>query len=171
MDDTQDEKDSKAGEMAANRTKTNTFPLLTTIYEVARVAEATLNVVLAPISLSTAQWSILHVIDEHPGIAGATIARQGRVSPAAVTTMLQRLEATGLIERHAQPHGRVMETYLTPSGRERLQAGDAIVKEVEQQLCAIPDECDLVQILTAMKQFITTLNALEKSDAEERGGE
>lgn len=171
MDNTQDEKRSKAEEQAANLTKKNQFPLLTTLYEAAQVGEATLNARLAPIGLSTAQWSILHVVGEHPGIAGATIARQGRVSPAAVTTMLQRLEATGLIERHAQPHGRVLETYLTPSGHERLQAGDAIVKEVEQQLCSIPDERDLVRILTTMKQFIMTLNALEKSDAEERGGE
>lgn len=171
MDDTQNEKGGKTEKIAANQTKTNTFPFLTTLYDVARVAEVTLNTVLAPIHLSTAQWSILHVIDEHPGIAGATIARQGSVSPAAVTTMLQRLEATGLIERHAQPHGRVMETYLTLSGRERLKAGDAIVKEVEQQLCAIFDEHDLVQVFTAMKQVITTLNVLKKSDAEERSEE
>ncbi|GHP00457.1 hypothetical protein KSF_105040 [Reticulibacter mediterranei] len=169
MDNAQSRDDSKTDELAGRLTKKKSFPLLTILYETARQADAALQGVLAPVNLSTAQWSILHVIDEHPGIAGATIARQGKISPAAVTTMLQRLEATGLIERHAPSHGRAMETFLTSYGRECLQAGDAAVRHVEQLLWSLADERDLIQLLTIMELFITTLDALEKNNAEERG--
>jgi len=156
--------------MAPTRTKQTNFPLLVTVYETARTAEATLNALLAPISLSLPQWSILHDIDDHPGITGAAIARHGGVSPAAVTTMLQRLEAMGLISRRAPAHGRVVETYLTPAGHERLQAGDALVNVVEQRLCAIPAEGELAMILTTMQHCITALHGLARGDSEERAG-
>ncbi len=171
MDTTQSEDSSKMDELANRPTKKQRFPLLTILYETSRQAHAALHGVLAPVNLSTEQWSILHIIDEHPGIAGATIARQGKISPAAVTTMLQRLEATGLIERHTPSHGRAMGTFLTSYGRECLQAGDTVVQDVEQFLWSLADERDLIQLQTIMERFVAALHALEQDDVEERDEE
>ncbi|QBD75524.1 MarR family transcriptional regulator [Ktedonosporobacter rubrisoli] len=166
MDRTQHMGADRTAEKPGTGSKKDSLPLLSALHETARAVEAALNAVLAPINFSGAQWAILHLIDEHPGVAGAEIARQGKISPAAVTTMLKRLEATGMIERHAQTRGRIIETHLTAYGRERLLEADAIVKQVEQQLSALLGERELSRVLADMAQFMNTLNLLARSSTE-----
>ncbi len=83
--------------------------------------------------LSDSQWSTLRFLLESPGASGAEIARHTKVSPQAVTTMLQRMEKAGLITRQSAS-GRVVETHLTDAGKEMLRKGDAVVNEVADNM-------------------------------------
>ncbi|NOK58654.1 MAG: hypothetical protein GFH27_549301n316 [Chloroflexi bacterium AL-W] len=110
--------------------------LLSKLYHFGKLIDTTLNIELAPFGLSAAQWGVLAQVRDQPGIAGASIARAAEVSPAAITTMLQRLEHAGLVERRALPQGRIVETYLTPAGQAIVQEADLAVARVEGRVQA-----------------------------------
>ena len=131
--------------------------LLSKLYHFGKLIDATLSLELAPLGLSAAQWGVLGHIRGQPGIAGASIARAAQVSPAAITTMLQRLEHAGLVERRALPQGRIVETYLTPEGQALVQEADRVVARVEARVQAAfaTDETqrlfdDLQRVATAL---------------------
>jgi DNA-binding MarR family transcriptional regulator len=108
--------------------------LLLALDRVSTLLHSLLERMLADAGLTTAQWGTLRFVRDNPGLSGADLARLARVTPASATTMLQRLEGAGLVERTAQESGRVIETLLTPKGRSLLEAGERIVADVEGHL-------------------------------------
>ncbi len=68
--------------------------------------------------LTGVQWGPLLMIDQGLGSTAAEIARIGCVDTGAVTRMLDRLEAKGLVRRSKCPKdGRVVQLELTDEGR------------------------------------------------------
>ncbi|MCX4553524.1 MarR family transcriptional regulator [Streptomyces sp. NBC_01387] len=134
---------------------------MTALYQAGRAVDAAVNAAFAPIGLSASQWAVLCLIDEQPGIAGAEIARRSDVSPAAVTTMLGRLQAAGLAERRSQPRGRIVGTFLTESGRRQLREGNIVAREVERELTEPLGRESLARVLEDLNSFVSTLNSLE----------
>ena len=77
---------------------------------------------MAEHDLTGVQWGPLLIIHHGIGTTAAEIARWGCVDTGAVTRMLDRLEAKGLVRRTPCPNDRrVMQLALTPEG-ERLCA-------------------------------------------------
>jgi len=75
---------------------------------------------MAEHDLTGVQWGPLLIIHHGIGTTAAEIARWGCVDTGAVTRMLDRLEAKGLVRRTPCPNDRrVMQLALTPEG-ERL---------------------------------------------------
>ncbi|MFF2924069.1 MarR family winged helix-turn-helix transcriptional regulator [Streptomyces celluloflavus] len=139
-------------------------PLMTALYQTGRAVDAAVNAAFAPIGLSASQWAVLRLIDEQPGIAGAEIARRSDVSPAAVTTMLDRLQSAGLVERQSQPRGRIVGAFLTEHGRHRVGEGDAIAHEVERELTRPLGREGLTRVLDDLNSFVSTLNSRDKRE-------
>jgi DNA-binding MarR family transcriptional regulator len=76
---------------------------------------------LKGLGVTPPQYAALSVLAEEPGLSNATLARRSHVTPQTMNQILVRLEAAGLVERHAHPeHGRVLQAYLTEEG-ERLR--------------------------------------------------
>jgi len=68
--------------------------------------------------LTGVQWGPLLMIDQGLGSTAAEIARIGCVDTGAVTRMLDRLEAKGLVRRSKCPKdGRVVQLELTDEGQ------------------------------------------------------
>jgi DNA-binding MarR family transcriptional regulator len=137
-------------------------PLLSALYQTGRAVDAAVNAAFAPIGLSAAQWAVLRLIDERPGIAGAEIARRSDVSPPAVATMLDRLQAAGLAERRPQPRGRIVGAFITEHGRRLVREADAIAHEVERELVRPLGGTGLRRVLDHLDSFVATLDTLEK---------
>jgi DNA-binding MarR family transcriptional regulator len=110
------------------------YQKLITLNRAYSAVESAFEAALSHLGLSPEQWDILRRLREHPGASGADIARQEKVSPQAVATMLQRLEKSGLITRRSSERGRVVEAYLTAQGETSLQKGDAIAEQIEAQV-------------------------------------
>jgi DNA-binding MarR family transcriptional regulator len=119
------------------------------LYRTHATIEAALEAALAGVGLSVPQWGTLRILREHPGASGADVARIACVSPQAVTTMLRRLEDAELIVRSSAPHGRVVETYLTPKGETVLEQGDRLADRIEAQVFAdfSPEEQQMFNVL------------------------
>jgi DNA-binding MarR family transcriptional regulator len=106
------------------------YQKLITLNRAYSAVESAFESALSHLGLSPEQWDILRRLREHPGAS----ARQEKVSPQAVATMLQRLEKSGLITRRSSERGRVVEAYLTAQGETSLQKGDAIAEQIEAQV-------------------------------------
>jgi DNA-binding MarR family transcriptional regulator len=73
---------------------------------------------MAEHDLTGVQWGPLLMIDQGLGSTAAEIARIGCVDTGAVTRMLDRLEAKGLVRRSRCPNdGRVVQLELTEEGQ------------------------------------------------------
>jgi DNA-binding MarR family transcriptional regulator len=74
---------------------------------------------MAEHDLTGVQWGPLLMIDHGMGTTAAELARIGCVDTGAMTRMLDRLEAKGLLRRSPCPKDRrVMQLELTDEGRE-----------------------------------------------------
>jgi DNA-binding MarR family transcriptional regulator len=88
-----------------------------------------------PAGLTVPQYAALLVLDEHPGVSAAELARRCRVTPQTMTTILRNLEAAELIARVPhEVHRNVLETRLTEAGRAAFEVADARASAVERRL-------------------------------------
>jgi DNA-binding MarR family transcriptional regulator len=68
--------------------------------------------------LSFTTLSVLHTLDERSPLRLGELTATEQVSQPAITQMVTRLEADGLVERRPDPHdGRAVLVHLTPAGR------------------------------------------------------
>src|SRR2546421_420187 len=117
------------------------------------------NAAVKEAGLTVPQYAALLVLWENPGISAAGLARGCQVTPQTMTTILQNLEAQGLIERTQHPwHRNVMGIRLTEAGQAAFDRADARAVPVERRLAAAftPDEYQtLVKLLARCSEVLT----------------
>jgi DNA-binding MarR family transcriptional regulator len=90
-----------------------------------------------PAGLTVPQYAALLFLSENAGISAAALARLCHVTPQTMTTILQNLEAGGLIVRTQHPwHRNMLETRLTEAGTAAFEKADARAAAVERRLAA-----------------------------------
>ncbi len=82
--------------------------------------KAALDEAFGRVGLSTPQFLALNAIANNANIASAELARLSMVSPQAMTTIIGKLEESGLIRRRPRANSRCLETTLTEPGEEVL---------------------------------------------------
>ena len=85
---------------------------------------------LRDVGLSAQEYGVLSVFEDRPELSTSDLARIAQVTRQTMHTAVNRLEATGLLERSAR-NQRVVLLRLTRSGRDRLGAATERVREVE----------------------------------------
>jgi DNA-binding MarR family transcriptional regulator len=87
------------------------------------------------VGLSFSQVSALSILDIHPGINGAQLARRNMVSPQALTSVLRELASQHLLERRAHPDSQRADSWhLTDKGQQALVRGRAAFAAVTRQM-------------------------------------
>jgi DNA-binding MarR family transcriptional regulator len=98
--------------------------------------------------LTGVQYGVLSVLARDDGMSGADLARATHTTPQAMNGVLVTLEREGLIERqpHAT-HGRILETWLAPEGRKRVEAATPAVRTLERAIeqDLTPEQLDVVK--------------------------
>jgi DNA-binding MarR family transcriptional regulator len=91
------------------------YLLRTTVSTLMRAAETAMR----PHGLTSVQWAPLMIISRGGNPTAASLARDLNTDTGAMTRMLDRLEAKGLLQRtRSSTDRRVVELTLTPQGRE-----------------------------------------------------
>lgn len=91
--------------------------------------------VLQAFSLTIAEYTVLSLLGRGDGHSNSQLARRAFVSPQAMNQVIKNLEDRGLIERTpSSSHGSVLNTFLTPSGKETLFRCDAAVDIMEESI-------------------------------------
>ncbi len=92
--------------------------------------------------LSQRQCAILRTLVAQEGAQLSDLAAQSGITPSAMTRVLEKLEARGLVERvrGAQSDGRAAMVKITAAGRRTRKQLDQLMKERTQQIVnSIPD--------------------------------
>jgi DNA-binding MarR family transcriptional regulator len=72
--------------------------------------------------LTLAQWGLLYLLSQRDGLSIGTISELRRVDAPVVTSVVTRMERSGLVERrHEQQDRRVVRVYLTDEGRDIMR--------------------------------------------------
>jgi DNA-binding MarR family transcriptional regulator len=92
-------------------------------------------------NLKPRQFQILGLLHDHGGLAQRELVQEMRVAPSILVTLLNPLEADGLVTRERDPADRRRHLVtLTPAGEERLASASLAQKETEDALFASLDD-------------------------------
>ena len=121
-----------------------------------------------PAGLTALQYTALTVLEQHPDLTAAHLARHSFVTSQSMADMVTALLDRGLIERHRDPADRRrLVIALTPGGRALLDELRPRVAELEAQMLAPLDRSEVRELRQALQACRQALRA--RSDAR-RGG-
>jgi len=110
----------------------DTFSLDFQLYRTSRALTAAMDDQLRPLHINSPQLLILLLIERHPEVTSAHLARLAAVAPQTMHRSLQTLERNQLISKQAkQGDDKSLYIALTPQGKRILRQGGQRVKKVQ----------------------------------------
>ena len=111
--------------------------LLYLVKQVELAVRSHLDNLLRPAGLTALQYTALTVLERHPDMSAAQLARNSFVTAQSMADMITALEGRGLIERHRdQADRRRLVVALTSAGRELLDDYQDQVGALEERMLA-----------------------------------
>lgn len=111
--------------------------LLYLIKQVELAVRSRLDEILRPAGISVLQYTALTVLERHPDMSSAQLARNSFVTAQSMADMVVAMQERGLIERHRDPADRRrLVLALTPQGRKLLQRYRPKAAAVESEMLA-----------------------------------
>ena len=111
--------------------------LLYLVKQVELAVRSHLDDLLRPAGLTALQYTALTVLERHPDLSSAQLARNSFVTAQSMADMITTLEGRGLIERHRdRADRRRLVVALTIAGRELLDRYRDQVDALEEQMLA-----------------------------------
>ena len=105
--------------------------LLFVLHDVARLIRTKADQRARAHGMTRAQWVILSRLERQPGLSQNEMAAIVEVEPITIARLVDRLQASGFVERRADPKDRrIWRLHLTPAARPML----AEIKKVKAQL-------------------------------------
>jgi DNA-binding MarR family transcriptional regulator len=133
--------------------------LLYLIKQVELASRAHLDDIFRPIGMTALQYTALTVLERHPDLSSAQLARNSFVTAQTMADMVRALEDRGLVERHRDPADRRrLVLGLTADGRALLRRYRGPVAELEKRMLAgltAGDAADLRRGLNACRVSLT----------------
>jgi DNA-binding MarR family transcriptional regulator len=111
--------------------------MLYLVKQVELAVRSHLDDLFRPIGLTALQYTALTVLERHPDLSSAQLARDSFVTAQSMADMITTLEGRSLIERHRdRADRRRLVVALTASGRELLDRYRGQVNALEAQMLA-----------------------------------
>ena len=111
--------------------------LLYLVKQVELAIRAHLDALLRPAGLTALQYTALTVLERHPDISSAQLARNSFVTAQSMADMVTALEGRGMIERHRdRTDRRRLVVALTAAGQEILDRYRDQVATLEAEMVA-----------------------------------
>lgn len=109
--------------------------LLYLIKQVELAVRGAIDAALASGGLTATQYTALTVLEQHPGMTAAALARNSFVRAQTAAHLLEALERRGLIERLPDPESRrQMRVHITDAGLALLAELRGPIAEVEARM-------------------------------------
>lgn len=117
----------------SHRSRKREFAFL--LYEVARLLKTLADQRVRSLNMTRAQWAVLARLEQCEGLKQSELAESLEIQPITLTRLVDRLCASGLVERRPDAEDRrVKRLFLKPAARplvERLgHLGEALMGEV-----------------------------------------
>ena len=132
------------------------------LHDVARLLRKRFDQKARGLGLTRAQWQVLAQLARNEGIHQGALADILEVEPITLARLLDRMEASGLVERRLHPKDRrVRLLYLTDKGRPLLAEMRLLGAETREEALQGVDGDDrerLIDLLLTMKKNLITEN-------------
>jgi MarR family transcriptional regulator, organic hydroperoxide resistance regulator len=114
------------------------------------------------IGLYRGQAILLMILSRHDGITHSEIAEKLRVSPAAATKVIKRMEGAGYVQRQADPADeRVSRVFLQDEGRALIAEIEGVFGVLDRAMFAGLSEADLVRFRDLLTQMAGNLQRFQ----------
>lgn len=108
--------------------------------------------------LSHAQSFVLGYLVQNPGSIQRDIAKASRTTAASVSSLLQGLEARGLIERRSESgNERSKNVYATPAGAALISGFEAAMAAAEKTILAPLDQSEQSTLHSLLSKITANL--------------
>lgn len=142
------------------------------VVEISRLMHRNFNRRARKLGLTQTQWQAIACLRRHEGINQAALAELLEIQPISAARLLDRLEASGWIERRRDPRDRrAVQLFITPKTQPVLSELRTAAEQAHAEAVAgLPEaECELVlQVLARIKANLT--NAEFPSEQAAAGG-
>jgi len=92
---------------------------------------------LAPLDITAAQFAVLQIVAEAPGLSSAEIARIERLTPPTMSVIVANLERKSALVRRPNPtNARIQSLVATESGLDLLRNGRVRVGSLQERVAA-----------------------------------
>lgn len=108
---------------------------------------------LAPLDLRPAQYSVLSVTRENPGLSQMALSHVLGIGRSGIVPLLDVLEARGLVMRRPAADRRSHALYLTAKGRALLARADVLVQQNQDRIIAKVGRRNHEQLLKILEVF------------------
>lgn len=122
------------------------------LIRVGHCVSRTMEVALAPHSLTPAQYRILRSLAEAGGETASVLAQYTKLDRGALTRLIDRLEKRGMVERRPDlGDRRQVSLYLTQQGRDALPNLRETVTRAEKLLFSFEDSADTEELIRILR--------------------
>jgi len=157
--ETTDKTPPRAGSKPADSTaQRRNIKLGYLIHDVSRLRRTAFDQLMKPLGITRAQWWVLAHLSRHDGMAQTQLATMLDIGKASLGSLLDRLEATGFIERRPDATDRRMKRiFLSRSSIQLLEQLVEIEQGFNEHILSTLDEADrdnLVRMLSSLKDAL-----------------
>jgi len=118
--------------------------LLYVIHDVARLMRTKFDQRARTYGMTRAQWVILSRLENQPGLSQNEMAGIVEVEPITIARLIDRLQASGFVERRADPKDRrIWRLHLTPAAEPMLAEIKKHKEELRSEIMAGVDPAAL----------------------------
>lgn len=133
--------------------KTADVTVLYLIKQVELAVRHRLDETVSGMGLTALQYTALTVLERHPGMTSAELARNSFVRAQTMAQMTTFLESRGLVRKEADPRSkRQYLIFLSDQGQNAVDSLRADVAEVEQAMLADFGEQEVVQFTNMLRR-------------------
>ena len=132
--------------------------LLYVLKQVELAVRSRLDDLFRPIGLTALQYTALTVLERHPDLSSAQLARNSFVTAQSMADMVTALEDRGLIERHRDVSDRRrLVLAVTADGRRLLRRYRGKVSALEAEMLSGLTEAQAVELRSSLISCRTAL--------------
>lgn len=139
------------------------------MHDVSRLRRLVFDSFVEPLGVTRSQWWVIAHLSRHDGMMQSDLANVLELGKAALGGLVDRLEASGFIER--RPDGtdrRVKRVYLTTAGNSLVNQMRAMSHEMNERILADLDDSRRLQLAGLLQQVKKNLLSL-KRESEAKG--
>lgn len=135
------------------------------VHDVSRIRRTVMDLIMRPYDITRSQWSVLSALSRggNNGMTQVDLARLMEVGKVTVGGLVDRLEASGHVERRADATDRrAKRVYITEQGYEAIRLMISVASEVNGRILAdsTPEEITMCeQVLGRAKKQLKIILA------------
>ena len=135
------------------------------VHDVSRIRRTMMDLIMRPYDITRSQWSVLSTLSRggNNGMTQVDLARLMEVGKVTVGGLVDRLEASGHVERRADPTDRrAKRVFITDQGYEVIRLMINVASEANERLLSdsTPEEIEVCElVLSRAKKRLKTILA------------